>query len=165
MKISRFIFAFLITFVLWTGLTLPFTTEKAIVGIGVAILVGIISIKFLKSGLKALSPVRLFHIIIYIPVFFIKMVIANIEIAFIVLNPKLPIEPSIIKAKTELKNDISMLWLANSITLTPGTLTVDVRDGEFYIHCVKPTETTSKWLKEKVLYPFEKHLKGGIDGS
>ena len=48
----------------------------------------------------------------------------------------MPIEPHMIRVKVRLKKDISIVTYANSITLTPGTITADIADGEFYIHCI-----------------------------
>ena len=74
--------------------------------------------------------------ILYIPWLIKQIVMANIHVASLVLNPSLPIDPKIIKFKTRLETDISNVTLANSITLTPGTITVDIRDGEFYVHAL-----------------------------
>ena len=82
-----------------------------------------------------LSPVRLFWLLVYVPVFFYYAVKADIDIIFCILNPKLPIKPGIVKVKTELKTSAGITALANSITLTPGTLTVDLTDdGHLYVH-------------------------------
>lgn len=62
-----------------------------------------------------------------------QIVIANIEIAMIVLNPKLPINPQMVSFQQKMKNPLAHLSLANSITLTPGTITVDIDEEENYI--------------------------------
>ena len=48
----------------------------------------------------------------------------------------MPIEPQILTFKTKLESDISSVTLANSITLTPGTITIDIKDGVFYVHAL-----------------------------
>ena len=53
-----------------------------------------------------------------------------------VVDPKMPILPGIIKFKSNLKSDVAQTTLATSITLTPGTLVVDVVGNDFYIHCL-----------------------------
>lgn len=65
-----------------------------------------------------------------------QIILANIDVARIVLNPKLPISPQIIKFDSKLRSSPALTTLANSITLTPGTLTVDIIDGEYYVHCL-----------------------------
>ncbi len=65
----------------------------------------------------------------------------------VVLNPKLPISPKLVKFKTNLKRPIAKLALANSITLTPGTVTVDVEGDEFEVHALM--ESSLSALNEK----------------
>ncbi|MBW1690067.1 MAG: Na+/H+ antiporter subunit E [Deltaproteobacteria bacterium] len=52
------------------------------------------------------------------------------------LSPKMPIDPQILRFKTKLESDISWVAMANSITLTPGTITMDIREGEFFVHAL-----------------------------
>jgi multicomponent Na+:H+ antiporter subunit E len=84
-----------------------------------------------------ISPVRLFWLLVYLPVYFYYVVMANLDVAYRALHPKMPINPGIVKIKTNLKTDSAITALANSITLTPGTMTVDVTDdGYLYIHWI-----------------------------
>lgn len=69
-----------------------------------------------------------------------EIVIASIQVAKIVLSPKLNISPQVIKFKTKLKRDLLKTILANSITLTPGTLTIEVKDDEFTVHCISKNQ-------------------------
>ncbi len=73
--------------------------------------------------------------------------------------PSLPINPGIVKVKTKLKSKMGRMILANSITLTPGTLTVDVQEDTFYIHWIDvETEDIDK-ATEKITRKFEKYLE------
>ncbi len=97
----------------------------------------------------------------YLPVFTWQLILSNIDVARRVLSPHIPLNPGFVKIKTELKGDFAKLALANSITLTPGTLSVDV-DGQYiYVHTVdvkgKNLEENTKEISGK----FEK-LLGGI---
>jgi multicomponent Na+:H+ antiporter subunit E len=74
--------------------------------------------------------------IAYIPWLIQQIVLANIHVAYVVLSPRMPIDPQIVTFKTKLETDISCVTLANSITLTPGTITMDIRDGVFYVHAL-----------------------------
>lgn len=80
---------------------------------------------------------------------------ANIDVAYRVLHPNLPINPGIVKVKTKLKSDVGLTFLANTITLTPGTMTVDVdkEKGLLYIHWInvkgKDVEAATKQIVEK----------------
>ena len=74
--------------------------------------------------------------IIYIPWLLRQISMANIHIASLVLRRRMPIDPKIVTFKTKLETDISRVTLANSITLTPGTITMDIKDGVFYVHAL-----------------------------
>ena len=72
----------------------------------------------------------------YIPWLLKQIVLANIHVASVVLRLRMPINPQILTFKTKLETDISSVTLANSITLTPGTITIDIREGVFYVHAL-----------------------------
>jgi len=72
----------------------------------------------------------------YIPWLLYEIVTANFYVAYLALSPKMPIDPQIIRFKTKLESDISWVTLANSITLTPGTITIDIQDREFMVHAL-----------------------------
>jgi len=78
------------------------------------------------------------RIILYLPWLLYQILIANFRVAYLVLHPKMPISPALIKFQTELQRGISQVTLANSITLTPGTVTIDLKDGNFIIHALEP---------------------------
>jgi multicomponent Na+:H+ antiporter subunit E len=70
----------------------------------------------------------------------------------------MPIDPKIIKFKTKLKKDISLVTFANSITLTPGTITADIREGDYYVHSLSKKVTDdllSGEMENKVAHIFE----------
>jgi multicomponent Na+:H+ antiporter subunit E len=72
----------------------------------------------------------------YIPWLLYQILLSNIHVAYLVLSPKPPIDPKIIRFKTKLKKEMSLAVFANSITLTPGTITADIKDGEYYVHAL-----------------------------
>lgn len=122
---------------------------------GVIAFVGAIAVlNFFDVTTKVLNPFRWFWLILYIPVFIKEMIVANFHIAAIVLNPKLPINPHIVKGRMKLESPGARMLLANSITLTPGTLSIDMKDNEIEIHCVDGNLTA-----EQIMAPFEKHIK------
>lgn len=77
---------------------------------------------------------RLARMVVFLPVLLWEVVKANFVIAFIILHPKLPIDPSMEVVETDTREGLERMVLANSITLTPGTVTIDVRDRAFTIH-------------------------------
>ena len=66
--------------------------------------------------------------------FLYELVLANLSVARIVLSPSLPIRPGIIAYETKLTSDLALTSLANMITLTPGTLTLDISEDRRYLY-------------------------------
>lgn len=75
--------------------------------------------------------------ILYILLLIWEVVLANVQIIKLVLSPQIDISPKLIFFKTDLKSEFSKVVLANSITLTPGTITGNLSDdGTFLVHCL-----------------------------
>jgi multicomponent Na+:H+ antiporter subunit E len=72
----------------------------------------------------------------YIPWLLKEIVVANLQVARLVLDPRLPIDPVIVRFETRLATDLGRTTFANSITLTPGTVTLDVEGSEFVVHAL-----------------------------
>jgi multicomponent Na+:H+ antiporter subunit E len=72
----------------------------------------------------------------YIPWLLKEIVVANVQVVRIVLHPRLPVDPSVVRVRTRLTSDLALTTFANSITLTPGTITVDVEGSEFVVHAL-----------------------------
>ena len=95
-----------------------------------ALLVGTLLGDIFPAGLvKTANPIRWLYLLIYVPYFLFYCVRANLDVAFRVLHPDVPIRPGIVKVTTTLQSDMAKTFLANSITLTPGTLTIEI-DGQ-----------------------------------
>lgn len=95
----------------------------------------------------------------YYGYFFKELVKSNLKLTAIVLSPDLPIEPGIVKVRTRLKSRMGRLMLANSITLTPGTLTVEM-DGEWiYVHWVKVESVDIDAATASIVAGFEQYLE------
>ena len=84
---------------------------------------------------------------------------ANLDVARRVISPTIPINPGIVEIKTNLKSDIGRLFLANSITLTPGTLTVDIKDDRLYIHWIDVSSSDVEVATKEIAGKFEKYLE------
>jgi multicomponent Na+:H+ antiporter subunit E len=125
---------FVLGFVVWMLLVYTFHYQEVIAGIGVALLTAVLFGKYLPlEPSKLLSPVRWFWLLAYIPVFAYMCLKCNIDVALRVLSPGLQLKPGIVKIRTSLKSEIARVFLANSITLTPGTMTVELKDDVLYI--------------------------------
>jgi multicomponent Na+:H+ antiporter subunit E len=97
--------------------------------------------------------------LLYVPYFAKELVKANLAVARIVLSPALPLNPGIVKVRTRLTSRIGRALLANSITLTPGTLTVEM-DGEWlYIHWVTVDSPKVEEATAAIVSGFEGYLE------
>ena len=137
MKLRSRIIVFVLSFLTWLALTGNPNRQQVIVGLLVSALVSLSAGHFLVTTVKKNSLFkRCIYGVGYLFVFIWEMIKANVHVAYIVLHPKLPINPGIVRIRTALKKDTSLTVLCNSITLTPGTLTVDIhpRGGYLYIH-------------------------------
>lgn len=93
-------------------------------------------------------------------IFFVgELVKANIRLARVVLSPSLPIKPGFVKVRTRLKSRMGRLLLANSITLTPGTLTVELEGEWLYVHWVTVETTDTELASQQIVAGFENYLE------
>jgi multicomponent Na+:H+ antiporter subunit E len=107
-----------------------------------------------------ISPVRLFWFLVYVPVFFYYVIKANFDVVYRAIHPQMPIKPGIVKIKTNLKTESGITALANSITLTPGTLTVDLTDDGFlYVHWINVKSTDVEQATKFIAQRFEWFLE------
>jgi len=161
----RRIVIFLVALVTWCLLAWPFgetlDVQSIVVGAVAALLVALILPDTLTNKpADFLNPVRWFWMAVYLPVFFYYIIKANLQVVYLVLHPEMPIRPGIVKVKTELATDTGRTALANCITLTPGTFTVDLTDdGHLYIHWLKVEATDEGEATERIVRRFERFLK------
>ena len=151
---------FLAAFALWFLLTLPFDPQGAAAGTLAALLTALIfGNLFTGTAGKFLQPKRWFWTLYYIPVFVYYMILANLDVMYRVFHPALPIKPGIVKVKTKLKCRAGRTVLCNSITLTPGTLTVDISGEYLYIHWINVRSFKTETATELIVEKFEKILE------
>jgi multicomponent Na+:H+ antiporter subunit E len=154
------IWLFGITLVLWLALTQDVSAPEIIAGCVVALVASILGARIYSTlGLPPLSLKRIVYSIAYIGVLFWEIIRANIDVAGRVLHPKLPISPGIVIIRTTLKSNIARLILANSITLTPGTFTLDVAGDKLLIHWIDVRARDVDGATGLVGGRFEKYLK------
>lgn len=65
-----------------------------------------------------------------------QVIVANVQIALLILHPRLPISPTVVRFPTRLPGELARATFGNSITLTPGTITLDVDGGDFVVHAL-----------------------------
>jgi multicomponent Na+:H+ antiporter subunit E len=152
---------FVVSFIVWLLLTWTLEAQVVIAGLAASIVVALLFHEILpKEHHVFVSPIRIFWFLVYIPVFFYYIIIANLDVVYRALHPKMPIHPGIVKIKTDLKTESGITALANSITLTPGTLTVDLTDDGFlYIHWINVKSTDTEEATKHIAQKFEWFLK------
>ena len=96
---------------------------------------------------------------VYLVVLLVEIIKANFDVAYRIIHPKLPIKPGIVVIKTELKQDFAKMMLANSITLTPGTFTLDIIGDRLLIHWIYVRTENTERATEMIGNKFEKYLK------
>ncbi len=157
----RTIVVFLFLFLIWTVLCWPMDVPHALVGIFVVGCVALLTADmFLKRTEFFTHGKRYTWFIYYMLIFAWECFKANIDVAYRVIHPDMPINPGIVKVKTSLKSETGLTFLANSITLTPGTLTVDIdkENGSLYVHWIDVKNKDVKGATEKIVKKFEKIL-------
>ncbi|HUV40998.1 MAG TPA: Na+/H+ antiporter subunit E [Sedimentisphaerales bacterium] len=157
---------FVLAFIVWIILTWPFSEgsidlQMTVAGLIASIIVAVLFHEILpKEHHIFVSPIRVFWFLVYLPVFFFYVLKANLDVVYRALHPKMPINPGIVKIKTNLKTESAITALANSITLTPGTLTVDLTDDGFlYIHWINVKSVDTEEATKLIAQKFEWFLK------
>lgn len=144
----------------WFLLTYPFNTQEGLAGGAILLIIALMPLPGgeLLGDLKW-NPRAFITLIIYFFYFFGALIKSNLDVAFRVLHPQLPIRPGVVKVKTKLKTPLGRLMLANSITLTPGTITVDTVGEDLYIHWIAVEEGDIEEKTKKIVSGFEKYLE------
>ncbi|MBC8473526.1 MAG: Na+/H+ antiporter subunit E [Candidatus Omnitrophica bacterium] len=159
---SRKIVLFILGFVAWAILNWVPDWQHLLVGVFVSALVVFLTGDFfVKRPHLFAHPGRYLWFLYYIPIFAWECFKANIDVAYRVIHPDLPIHPGIVKVRTTLTSDTALTFLANSITLTPGTLTVDVdkENACLYIHWIEVKDKDINKATKLIVEKFEKILK------
>ncbi|MHC4160034.1 MAG: Na+/H+ antiporter subunit E [Planctomycetota bacterium] len=164
----RRVIYFVVALVIWILGAWPFVNGRIDLQVMTAGVIASAIVAFLfkfpetppKEHRVFLSPLRIFWLLVYLPVFFYYVIKANFDVVYRALHPKMPINPGIVKIKTTLKTESGITALANSITLTPGTLTVDLTDDGFlYIHWINVKSDEIEQATELIARRFEWFLQ------
>ena len=108
------------------------------------------------------------YVVLYVLAFFRVLLVANLDVAYRVLAPSMPIEPDVVEFTLRVRKDVAITTIANSITLTPGTLTMDYDDDRnvLHVHAIDGRDPASvlapirRW-EDYALLIFDEELKPG----
>ncbi len=156
---ARFLRNTALLFGLW--LILSGRGEPLFLILGLAASAGIAGLQSLQGG-PPNPTIPLKGFILYIPWLLVRIVASNLRTMILILNPRLPIEAKLIRYPLKLRNPAAVALLANSITLTPGTVTVEMNKDELLVHTLDDPcaeDLTSGRFEEKVSRVFEEKGK------
>ncbi len=160
LKRRNSLYLFSILFIIWLALTLSLNWQELLAGLFISIiLTKVLSQSYLELGLPPVGIKRIGYFIVYLLVLFKEIFRANIDVAYRVVHPKMPINPGVVVIQTSLKHDIAKLVLANSITLTPGTFTLDIEGERLLIHWINVKAEDMDQATKLIGERFEKYLK------
>lgn len=129
----------ILLFLFWVALTATLALYDLILGAVCAAFVAVITVSLLG---RALDPRITPAVLLRLPVFAVRLIWeiikANYDVAKIILNPRLPIDPMIVEYRTYLPGDLPRTVFSDSITLTPGTVTVELEEDLLKVHCLCP---------------------------
>ncbi len=156
---KRFTDAVLV-FVIWLLLTWSFTREDVIAGAVLSVIVALLVGDFLPTRpARLIAPLRWLLMLVYMPYFLWYCVKANLDVAYRVIHPEMPIRPGIVKVRTNLKTELGKTFLATSITLTPGTLVIDIVGQDLYVHWINVSGDNAEEHTREIVGPFEPLLR------
>jgi len=159
-KVKGFVWLLVITFALWLALISKLDWPELVCGGVVCLIISLFGAGiYSKLGLPPLSIKRILFSFVYVIVIFWEIIKANLDVAYRVIHPQMPIKPGIVVIKTHLKSDIAKIILANSITLTPGTFTLDVIGEELLIHWINVKTEDIDEATNIIGRRFEKYLR------
>ena len=158
-KVKHSLFLFVILMVVWALFT-SVDGQEILTGAIISLLITLITIKAEPIlGHIKLTPKSFVYFLLYIVVFIKELIMSNIDVARRVVDPKLPIKPGIVKVRTKLKSKLGKIILANSITLTPGTMTTEIKDDYLYIHWIEISHDDIEGATKEIVETFEKYLE------
>jgi multicomponent Na+:H+ antiporter subunit E len=158
-KIKAGIILFISLYVAWLVLAGTNRDELIIGGFASLLLSLIFSGRIQALGYIRLNPKALVYSVIYPFVFVRELIKSTLDVAKRVISPSLPINPGIVRVQTKLKSHLGRLFLANSITLTPGTMTVETDGDCFYIHWIDIQGDDIESSTKAIVATFEKYLE------
>ncbi len=151
---------FIIVLLFWLLITFSLSLTNIIVGVVAALITTIVFGRyFTRKMTKFIQPARYFWFVVYLFVFTWEVLKANFDVAYRVIHPALPIKPGIVKVKLGIRSGIARTVLANSITMTPGTISVDIVDDHIYVHWIYVSTDDPEEYSRKVSGRFEKYIK------
>lgn len=158
--VKGFVLSALLLLGIWLLLTFPFSIQELIAGAIAALVISLIPTGALGTMQDVrVTPKAIVAAISFLFAFLTALIRSNLDVAFRVLQPSLPISPGIVRIRTSLKTPLARTLLANAITLTPGTITVESRGDVFYIHWISVAGGDTEDATRRIVGRFERYLE------
>lgn len=160
------VFSFILLFTVWIILAGRLSPDEIIVGIIASLLTTYLFTEMIFRHKKRKFKLTIyikkgFLILLFIPVFFYEALLSALKVSKYIFRKDIVLSPGIIKVKTKLSNVTAITILANLITLTPGTLTLDFDKAEraYYIHWIDVPEKSDAETGREIIARFERWLE------
>jgi len=138
-NITRTFLTSIVLFVLWMGLSGEYSLEHRNIlyyGIGSSVFVAWLSERLGITENYAKYPLFILRGFTYVPFVVKEVILSNLAVTKIILSPKLPIEPTVFHTEAPMKTSLGLVTYANSITITPGTVSIDTPNGNIQVHAI-----------------------------
>lgn len=141
---------YLLYFLLWVIFNGSFTLEICLFGIVIAAAVFAFTCKFMDYSIEQEKKNirKIFKFLRYICVLVIEIVKANFAVIHMILSEREELEPVLVQFRSDMKTPVGRAFLANAITLTPGTITVLLEDSDYVVHCLD--ESLAEGMDESI---------------
>lgn len=142
-------------FAVWLLLSQSYTVFHIALGLLVSFGVALLNT---ERGKSRLEKIRWLRVLAYVPWLLSRVLQSGIHLSYLILHPRLPIDPKLIRYHTDLKEETGIVLLGNSITLTPGTITAEVNSNELVVHAMdddSADDLTSLRMEQKIAGAFE----------
>lgn len=121
----------------------------------------------LVADASKLSPIRLLRAIKYVIKYFTVIeAAAHWGVVKLIINPRAKYSPAIVRVPYDLESDYSVVFVANSITNTPGTAVIDIDEERklYFVHWIDAPATDEETSRRLISSEFEKHIRGVFEG-
>ncbi len=127
-------------FLIWIILNGKITVEITIFGLVISLLINWIMIRYLEYKPVGLKLIKKLHLVLYYIVILLRdIIVSNFLVIKFILSKDIQIQPQIVFFKVNFESDFAKTILANSITLAPGTITINVEKDVFIVHALDYT--------------------------
>ncbi len=129
---------YLLYFLLWVIFNGNFTLEICLFGVVIAAVIFAFTCKFMDYSIRKERMLlrRCFKLLRYIFVLVKEIVKANFAVIHMILSEKEEVEPALVSFQAKMRTNTGRAFLANAITLTPGTITVTLENSDYTVHCL-----------------------------